>query len=76
MYNEGEITLVDDIFLEEHLLVVSTHSLWFADIANYLATGRLTQHLSSKKKQNIVKLSATYSWVGGDIFRTGPYIII
>jgi len=74
--NKGEITLVDDIFSDEHLFVVSTHSRWFAYITNYLAIGRLPQHFSSREKQNIVMLSATYSLVGGNIFHTGPYLTI
>jgi hypothetical protein len=76
IHNEGEITPVDDSFPKEHLFVVSTHSPWFANIANYLATGRIPQHLSFREKKNIVKLSTIYSWVGGDIFRTGLDLII
>ena len=37
---------VKDSFPDEHLFIVSTYSPWFADITNYLATGRLLAHLS------------------------------
>jgi hypothetical protein len=76
IHNNDENTPVDDSFPDEHLFVVSTNILWFADIANYLATGKFPQHLSPREKQQIVKNSATYSWIGGDLFRTGPDMII
>ena len=37
---------VDDTFPDEHLFVVSVQTTWFADIANYLATRKLPNHLS------------------------------
>ena len=41
---------VDDTFPDEHLFVVSIKTPWFADIANYLVTGKLPAHLSSYEK--------------------------
>ena len=76
IHNNDENTNVDDSFLDEHLSVFSTKIRWFVDIANYLATGKLPQHLSPREKQQIVKNSATYSWIGGDLFRTRPDMII
>ena len=73
---EGENVPVFDEFPDEHLFALATHTPWFADIANYLATGELPQHLSSKEKQRIIRLSATYSWMGGDLYKTGPNLII
>ena len=32
---------VDNTFPDEHLFVVSVQTPWFADIANYLATGKI-----------------------------------
>ena len=58
---EGENVLVFDEFPDEHLFAISTHTPWFIDIANYLATGKLPQHLSSKEKQRIIRLSSTYT---------------
>jgi hypothetical protein len=66
--NEGEVVLVEDNFPDEHLFAISTNSPWFVDIANYLATGKLPQHISPKEKKNIVRQSATYSWIEGDLF--------
>ena len=42
--------LVYDDFPNEHLFAISIHVPWFADIANYLVSGRLLQHLSSREK--------------------------
>lgn len=73
---EGENVPVFYEFPDEHLFALATHTPWFADIANYLATGELSQHLSSKEKQRIIQLSATYSWMGGDLYKTGHNLII
>jgi len=32
---------VEDGFLDEHLFAISTHTLWYADIANYLSTRKV-----------------------------------
>ena len=63
---------VDDTFPDEHLFVVSVHTLWFADIANYLSTGKLPNHLSPHEKRHIIVQSSNYFWVDNDLFRTGP----
>ena len=42
--------LVDDTFPDEHLFVVSVQTPWFVDIANYLAIGKLPNHLSPDEK--------------------------
>jgi hypothetical protein len=76
IHNEGELILVDDNFPYEHLFAISTKSPWFADISNYLASRNLPQHLSSKEKQKVIRHNATYSWIGGELFRTGPDLII
>ena len=67
---------VDDIFPNEHLFVVSIKTPWFADIANYLATRKLPNHLSPPEKSRIIVHSSNYSWVDNYLFRTGPDIII
>lgn len=73
---EGENVPVFDEFPSEHLFALATHTLWFVDIANYLATGELPQHLSSKENQRIIWLSATYSWMGRVLYKTSPDLII
>jgi hypothetical protein len=74
--NEGEAIPVEDNFPDEHLFALSTNTPWFADIANYLAAGRLPQHLSPKERQRVIRQSATYSWIEGYLFRTGKDRII
>jgi hypothetical protein len=41
--NEDEASLVEDLFLDEHLFPLSIHTQWFADTANYLAIGKIIQ---------------------------------
>ena len=67
---------IDDTFPDEHIFVVSIQTPWFADIANYLATGKLTNHLSPDENCHIIVQSSNYSWVDNDLFRTGPDLII
>ena len=73
---EGENIHVNDEFIDEHLIVVSTYTPWFADMANYLAIENLPQHLSFKQKQSIFQLSVNYSWMERDLYHTGKNLII
>ena len=61
LQTEGEDVLVYDDFPDEHLFAISIHVPWFVDIANYLVSGKLSQYLSTKEKQRIIRLSAHYS---------------
>jgi hypothetical protein len=73
--NENEPP-VEDFFPDEHLFAVSTNSPWFADIANFLAAGKLLHHLTPKERQSIVRKSEIFSWIDGCLFYTGPDLII
>eukprot|EP00253_Pinus_taeda_P003944 PITA_03944 len=57
---------------DEHLFSISILSPWFVDIANYLVLAQFPPHLSSKEKSNIVRKSAPFTWIGGNLFRLGP----
>ena len=57
---------------DEHLFVISVLSPWFADIANYLVSAQFPPHLSSKEKSKIVRKSAPFTWIGGNLFKHGP----
>jgi len=48
----------------------------YADLANYLSAGKVPPSLSSKEKKRLIKQSARYSWVNGDLFYTGYDMII
>ena len=67
---------IDDNFPNEHLFFVSVQTPWFTDIANYLATGKLPNQFSPHEKCHIIVQSYNYSWVGNDLFHTGPDLII
>ena len=57
---------VPDEFLDEALFAIFAISPWFADVANYLVSGKLCQSMFAKEKHNIVQRSANYSWIEGD----------
>ena len=58
--------------LDEHLFAISVLFPWFADIANYLVSAQFPPHLSSKEKSKIVRKSAPFTWIGGNLFKLGP----
>eukprot|EP00253_Pinus_taeda_P030241 PITA_30241 len=68
----GEEGTVDDQMPDEHLFAISVLSPWFADIANYLVSAQFHPHLSSKEKSRIVRKSAPFTWIGGNLFKIGP----
>eukprot|EP00253_Pinus_taeda_P011339 PITA_11339 len=72
----GEDVPVDDDFPDEFLFAISIKMPWFADMANYLAIGKFPPHFSPNHKKRIIRKSADYSWIKGDIFVTGSYLII
>eukprot|EP00253_Pinus_taeda_P032504 PITA_32504 len=68
----SEEGIVDDQMPDEHLFSISILSSWFADIANYLVSAQFPLHLSSKEKSRIVRKSAPFTWIGGNMFKLGP----
>ena len=45
-----EDTTIEDILPIEHLFSISTHTPWYADVPNYLATGKVPHHLSCREQ--------------------------
>jgi len=76
MQNENNDQPVEDKFPDEYLFAVSTKSPWYADIANYLAIGKMPFHLSPREKRRIVHNSTSYSWINEELYKEGPDIII
>eukprot|EP00253_Pinus_taeda_P003580 PITA_03580 len=66
-----ETAAVEDQFPDEHLFVVAVRTPWYADVANYLAVGKLPKHLSPQERKQIVQKSTRFSWIGGHLFHTG-----
>ena len=61
--------MVDDQLPDEHLFAISVLSPWFADIEHCLASARFPPNLSSKEKSKIVRKSAPFTWIGGNLFK-------
>jgi len=68
----GEEGMVDDQMPDEHLFSISALSPWFANIENYLVSAQFPAYLSSKEKSKIVRKSAPFTWIGGNLFKLGP----
>ncbi len=63
---------IEDSFPDEYLFVIYIYSPWYADITNYLVAGKFPRYLSSKEKRQIIQQSATYTWIDGNCYHTGP----
>ena len=50
MDNNDEFTPIEDSFPDEHIFAVSTRPPWYADISNYLATGKVPHHFSYREQ--------------------------
>lgn len=73
--SQNPASVLDD-FLDDNLFSISTHTPWFIDVANYLVSGKLPQNLYARGKHRVVQLSDNYSWIEGDLYCTGPYVIM
>eukprot|EP00253_Pinus_taeda_P025003 PITA_25003 len=74
--NTNEDSPVEDKFPDEYLFVVTTKTPWYADIANYLVTGKLPSHLFPNEKRKIIQESSKYSWISNELFKTGLDCVI
>ena len=68
--NTNEDSPVEDKFPDEYLFAVTTKTPWYADIANYLVTGKLPPHLFPNEKRKIIQESSNYSWISNELFKT------
>ena len=71
LVNNSDDSPIEDSFPDEHLFAVSTYSPWYVDIANYLAVGKLPNHLSPREKRKIIQKSAQFCWIEGYLFYIG-----
>jgi hypothetical protein len=62
MIHLGDNAPVHDKFPDENFFAISTFTPWYADVANYLVTGKMPQKLSPREKQKVIQLSANYMW--------------
>eukprot|EP00253_Pinus_taeda_P016153 PITA_16153 len=66
-----ETEAVEDQFPDEHLFSIAIRTPWYADVANYLAVGKLPRHLTPQEGKQIVQRSTRFSWIGDHLFHTG-----
>ena len=66
---------INETFPDEQLLSISTKP-WFANFANYAATGSTPEHWSRRKKQQFLAQAKHYIWNEPDLFKVGANQII
>ena len=62
---------ISDSFPDEHLLVVSSHTPWFAHIVNFLVTGLIPEHWNRHRKDKFFHELKYYSWEEPLLFHVG-----
>ncbi|XP_012854384.1 PREDICTED: uncharacterized protein LOC105973888 [Erythranthe guttata] len=67
---------IQESFPDEQLLAISTHTPWYADVANFLASGIIPDDLSYHQKKKFLHDSRFYLWDEPLLFRTGPDRVI
>eukprot|EP00253_Pinus_taeda_P029207 PITA_29207 len=65
-----DFTIVDKLGKEN--VVADFLSRLDLPAANYLVSTQFPPHLSSKEKSIIVRKSAPFTWIGGNLFKLGP----
>jgi len=53
--NTNEDSPLEDKFPDEYLFAITTKTPWYADIANYLVTGKLPPHLFPSERRKIIQ---------------------
>jgi hypothetical protein len=76
MIHLGDNAPVEDKFPDENLFSISTFTLWYVDVTNYLMTGKMPQKLSPREKQKVIQLSANYMWHDDCLYKTGTDLVI
>ena len=71
LHTLDDLAAIDDSFLDEHLFLLITQNPWYADIANYLTTGRTPPHFSAKERRLLAEKSFNFSWISRFMFYTG-----
>ncbi|XP_057463796.1 uncharacterized protein LOC130753621, partial [Actinidia eriantha] len=71
---------INEYFPDEQLFQITAQTNpslpWFADIANYLATGRIPLHWSSMDRKKFFRHVRYFSWEDPYLFKYCPYQII
>jgi hypothetical protein len=76
MIHLGDNAPVEDNFVDENLFAISTFTLWYVDVANYLLIGNMPQKLSPREKHKVVQLSANYMWHDDCLYKIGLDLVI
>ena len=67
-----DLAAINDSFPNEHLFLLLAQNPWYADIANYLITGKTPPHFSTKERRFLVEKSFNFSWISRFMFYIRP----
>ena len=62
---------ISDSFLDKHLLAVSSHAPWFANIVNFLVIGSIPEHWNRHQKDKFFHKLKYYYWEEPLLFYVG-----
>ena len=66
---DNEDIPIEDIFPDERIFFISTHTPWYAYVANYLAASKVPHYLSYREKKFIIQESSCYTLIEGYLFK-------
>ena len=69
---DDSCTPTEDSFPDEYIFAIPNYSPWYVDISNYLVVGKFPQYFSFREKKKTIQQSATYTWIDGNLYHTGP----
>jgi hypothetical protein len=69
MFEKPQPIQVNDSFPDEQLFEITSRAPWYADIVNYLATGRIPSHWSKQDKDRFFKQVRSYFWEDPELFK-------
>ncbi|KAH9320582.1 hypothetical protein KI387_015221, partial [Taxus chinensis] len=72
----GEQDPIKENFLDEQLFTISADTPWFADMVNYLVTGKFPPSFTKKQMKKLIKTSAQFKWLNGMLFKCGPDLVL
>ena len=74
--SEEEEEACEDMFVNEHIFLISTLDPWYEYIIIYLQTLKVPTHLSQDERRRLHHVSKNYLIVDNTLYRRGVYSIL
>ena len=73
---EENVAVEDDLFLDEHIFLISTSNPWYGDILIYLHTLKYPATSSREERRKLRLHAKNYLIIGDTLYRQGVYSIL